>query len=289
MKTFFLGLLSILTCIGLHSQDSDGMLWRISGKELKTASYIFGTVHLYCNDSNIYKPEIVSAMDSSQVVAMELNLNDFSTIVALMKSGMKSSGKSLKNLLTASQYRVVDNACRSLIGDSLENHDNKSPMSLLSAFIVSGGLAGCMRPLPVDFVIAGMAKESGKISYGLETFDFQDSLLNSIPDSTQVRWLVEFCSDTQKAKAELSALLEAYDLHQSSRVYDLMFKTSPEMQYFNDLLLVKRNIKWVDFLQANMKEKPYFMAVGAGHLAGNDGLVSLLRKAGYNVTPIRIR
>jgi uncharacterized protein YbaP (TraB family) len=288
MKTFFLGVLSFFTFIGLHGQETDGMLWRISGKGLKKPSYLFGTVHLYCNDSNIRRPEIIAAMDSSKIVAMELNLNDYSTLVAIVTAGMERR-RSLKDLLTASQYQIVDNACRTLIGDSLEKHENKSPMNLMSTFIVSGGLAGCIQPMPVDFIIADMAKKTGKISYGLESFGFQDSLLSSIPDSTQVKWLMEFCADIPKARMELMALLNAYDSRQSSAVYEMMFKTSPEMELYRDVLLKQRNIRWVDFLKANMKDNPYFMAVGAGHLAGSDGLVSLLRKAGYTVTPIGIK
>jgi uncharacterized protein len=55
---------------------------------------------------------------------------------------------------------------------------------------------------------------------------------------------------------------------------------------YDDLLLKNRNKNWVKQLKQIMENKSVFVAVGAGHLVGNDGLISLLKKAGYNVVPL---
>jgi len=286
-KGFYLVFLFFLAFNCLPAQ-SDGLLWRVSGKGLKNASYLFGTIHMHCQDENIRKAEIQSAMDSSSIVAMELNLNDYQTFVAMMKANMKLSGKSLKSMLSIPEYHLVDSICKVFTGTSLEDFDHKPPMTVLASIMMSKDFVGCNRPLPVDMVIADMAKQGGKESYGLESFSFQDSLLGSIPDSTQIRWLIEFCGDIPQAKAEFQALLKAYDSQQALALYDIILKTSPELILLNDALLVQRNMRWVEFLGNNMKYNVYFMAVGAGHLGGDNGLISLLRRAGYTVTPVQI-
>jgi hypothetical protein len=53
-----------------------------------------------------------------------------------------------------------------------------------------------------------------------------------------------------------------------------------------DLLLTNRNNNWVKQMQTIMPEKATLFAVGAGHLGGNEGVISLLRKAGYTVKPL---
>ncbi len=280
-------LLLFFICAQAQAQ-SDGLLWRVSGNGLKHASYLFGTIHLYCDEDKVRQPQVQSAVDSSEVVAMELNLNDFSTIVAFMKSSRKVSGKSLKNQLSAAEYKLVDSVCMALVESSLADFDGKSAMTVLSTLIISKEIVGCQGALPVDMIVADMAKKSGKTSYGLETFEFQDSLLNSISDTTQIKWLLEFCRDIPKVKAEFKAMMDAYDARESLALYDIMLQTSPEMALFSDVLLVQRNIRWARFMEDNMKTNVYFMAVGAGHLGGEQGLVSLLRKAGYTVVPVQI-
>ncbi|HEY5392984.1 MAG TPA: TraB/GumN family protein, partial [Hanamia sp.] len=55
---------------------------------------------------------------------------------------------------------------------------------------------------------------------------------------------------------------------------------------YDDLLLKDRNKNWVEQLNTIMKRESVFVAVGAGHLVGENGLVSLLRKEGYTVEPL---
>jgi uncharacterized protein len=54
----------------------------------------------------------------------------------------------------------------------------------------------------------------------------------------------------------------------------------------SSILLEERNKNWVPQMEEAMKAKSIFMGVGAGHLGGDYGVISLLRKAGYSVEPI---
>jgi hypothetical protein len=52
--------------------------------------------------------------------------------------------------------------------------------------------------------------------------------------------------------------------------------------------LKNRNENWIPVMAVMMKKRPVFFAVGAGHLAGDNGVIKLLRKAGYTLTPVSV-
>ncbi len=273
--------------IGLvKAQSEDGILWKISGNGLIKPSYLFGTIHYHCHPESLNKPAITNAIKASSKVAMEINLGDMGVIMALFKLSMKPSGTSLVSILSPSDYKIVDTACRYFLEDSLANMDTKSPMELNSALFMSQKFTGC-KGLPVDFLIVELAKKAGKPTLGLETFQFQDSLLKTIPLELQAKWLVEFCKENEKAKRDFVALNKAYNDQKSTELYKLILESSPESNYMQDVLLTQRNIKWVNYLKINIVNEPYFIAVGAGHLGGDEGLLKLLIKSGYTLTPIQ--
>ena len=51
-------------------------------------------------------------------------------------------------------------------------------------------------------------------------------------------------------------------------------------------LLINRNKNWIPEISKYAKEKPTFFGVGAGHLPGENGVINLLRKAGYTVKAV---
>jgi uncharacterized protein YbaP (TraB family) len=288
MKLRALFLTVFILFVSLLIAQSDGILWKISGNGLTKPSYLFGTIHAYCDKDKIFTDDFISTFKSVDVVAMELNLNDFSTFVYLMKASMKTSEKPITSFLTQKETYLIDSICQQILGDSLVNLDKRSPISLLSKMYLSDSIIGCS-PIPLDFIVAELAKRNNKESYGLESPQFQDSLLNNIPDSIQVKWLLEFAMNVQQAKLDFQNLLKAYDSQLSKSIYEISFKTSPEMYFLKDVLLDNRNKNWVGYLQTNIYARSYFVAVGAAHIAGENGMVELLRKAGFQLDPILIK
>ncbi|HEX2607399.1 MAG TPA: TraB/GumN family protein, partial [Flavisolibacter sp.] len=54
-----------------------------------------------------------------------------------------------------------------------------------------------------------------------------------------------------------------------------------------NLLLYNRNANWAKKLDGLLEQNSLVVAVGAGHLPGEKGVISLLRKAGYKVEPVK--
>jgi uncharacterized protein YbaP (TraB family) len=285
----FLVLLSMFYTGSQLTAQTDGILWKVSGNGLSKPSYIFGTIHLYCNPENLLTQPLVDAAKASDVVAMELNLNDYNTLVAIYTSSMAPVKKPLSEMLTKAQYKTVDSAIRVVLKDSISTYNAKSPIAMMGYLYGSNDVMGCAQPMPVDFSIAQLAKQLGKETYGLESFEFQDSVLKAIPDSIQVKWLMDFCGNMGKSKKEFGDFISSYDAQLSNKLYELSVTVSPEFELYKELLLTDRNNSWVNFLKENMTSYAIFTAVGAGHLGGDDGLIAQLKKAGYTLTPISIK
>jgi uncharacterized protein YbaP (TraB family) len=65
-----------------------------------------------------------------------------------------------------------------------------------------------------------------------------------------------------------------------------MLEDDAGMEQFKDLLLYRRNKRWIAPMIEWMRKEPTFFAVGAGHLPGEKGVISLLRQAGFTVVPL---
>jgi uncharacterized protein YbaP (TraB family) len=81
---------------------------------------------------------------------------------------------------------------------------------------------------------------------------------------------------------ELAGIYKKQDIQKMEK----MLEDDAGMDQFKDLLMYRRNKRWVAPMIEIMRNKPTFFAVGAGHLPGEKGVISLLRQAGFTVEPI---
>jgi uncharacterized protein len=280
-------ILSVFIQLSAYSQ-TDGILWKVTGKGLSKPTYILGTIHITCNSNKIMTPLIDSLVAKTDVLATEINFTDASEIQKIMESENELSAFNINEILNPKEYALVDSVYNALLQDTLLKYNTKSLMAVLSKLIMSPAIIGCTKGEVIDILVTIKAYGMAKKMVGLDGFDFQKKLLDSIPEADKKEWLLEFCKNIEKSKLEYRTLENAYLKQQAEEVYKIGFKTNPEFIKYEKLFLTDRNIKWANYLQANMKLNAYFVAVGAAHLSGNNGLVSLLKRAGYKLTPIKI-
>lgn len=164
-------------------------------------------------------------------------------------------------------------------GLSVQQVDAFSLLTVMS--LISMKTFGCndLKFYEVDFV--EKAKSRNIEIAGLETVKSQfKSLENAYTDAEIIAMLEE--SDLEETKQ----LVRDYkkenleDLYKNATAESLMNAKAKKS------MLDDRNMNWVKFLPEIMKKESLFVAVGAAHLAGDLGVINLLRKAGYTVTPI---
>ena len=131
-----------------------------------------------------------------------------------------------------------------------------------------------------------IAENKNKKTIGLETFEEQLQFLDAIPLENQFSSIVNTIKNYSTRTKEFNDLVQAYknqDLMALNKAIEAEQDTS-----IKENLLVKRNKNWIPKIEQLIQQKTCFIAVGAGHLAGENGILELLRKQGFTVEPISI-
>lgn len=281
-------ILSLLTTAVNAQTPGQSVLWKVSGNGLTKPSYLFGTIHINCDTAYTNKASIKSAIKACDYVITELNLTSYDELVKMYKASMDSSSKPLKSIYTEKEYNLIDSVSNALLGRSASTLNGKSLLNISMMFYTSPSIMGCTEMSSIDMQITNWARIYGKQVDAFETYEFQDSVLKSISEKDQAAWLLDFCKDINKGKADFKKMMALYKAYDLAGLYKHLM-TSPEMKSYEEMMLSSRNLIWVEIIKANIKEIPMFVAVGAGHLGGQNGLIQLLKSAGYTVTAVPIK
>ncbi|GAC1380328.1 MAG: hypothetical protein NVSMB45_03470 [Ginsengibacter sp.] len=144
----------------------------------------------------------------------------------------------------------------------------------------------CNNATGVEEELMASAKQYKKPVIGLETLEYQASIFDSIPYKLQASELVQTIDSLSSSKKEFQQMVEYYKAQRLDKLSEKSLKSENITSKYNDILLKNRNDNWVKKLPALLKRKSLFIAIGAGHLPGQYGLIKLFRQSGYTVTPI---
>lgn len=273
---FFFLLISNIT----FAQDK-GLLFEISGNNLQKPSFIFGTMHLLCEGDFEMSEEMISKIKSSEIVAMEMDLDD-PTMAFKMMGKMKMKGDtSLSDLMPKARYDDL----KSYLKDSL----NLPPMMFQKTkpFLIYSLILTKLLPcktLMLENEIMRIGK--GKKVVGLETIDFQMGLMDKMSYQLQADYLLETLADKEKSIREFQEMAESYKKRDLEILLKSIDAEKGMMADFENEMLHKRNLAWIPEIKKLVSEKTTFIAVGAGHLGGPKGVLQLLQNEGYTLKVI---
>jgi len=269
----------------VKQKNDNTLLWKVSGNGLKNPSFLFGTFHLLCKEDIHLSDQLKKAMKTSAKIYMEMDMDDPSTMLGGMLYMNMKNDTTLESLYTPEEYQRLKN----YFSDTL-----KMPVMLLQRakpyFLVAllyPRMMNCASPVGVEEELMKIAKEDKKEIKGLETIQFQASVFDSIPYEWQAKELLKNIDSFSIYKSEFETMLDFYKKQQLDSIKSLMGKSESGEEKYDDLLLNNRNKNWVKQLKEIMKNESVFVAVGAGHLVGEMGLIKLLKKEGYKVEPLQ--
>jgi len=277
-----------LVALGQKEQTNKSLLWKITGNGLEKPSYLYGTIHMICEDDAGLSDNMKKAIRETDEVYFEVDLDNlFEMIGAIGKMKMKGD-TTLQDLLSKSDYEKVK--------DYFESRQSMLPFSILETFkpmlavsTLQGSSMGCENTAMLEQVIMQEAKEYDKKVKGLETMAYQAGVLDNIPYKLQAEQLVEFIEHSTKENQEskdLEEMLKAYKTQDLDKLEELMIATDAGLSGFTEILLYERNRNWVQKLKDLMPKKSLLIAVGAGHLPGENGVIKLLKREGFTLTPV---
>lgn len=284
MKKIFISLLTLLTSFSFSQKLENSLLWKISGNGLKSDSYLYGTIHITCDAS--LDENTIKALDKTQQLYLELDMDDKSMQMQMMKYMMMKDGTKLSTLLNEDDFRAVDDFLKKHMSMSAKMFDGFKP------FIVSTMLYPKMIDCSfqsVESELMRVTKEQNEEIYGLESIGDQLQVFDKIPYEDQVNELLKTAkSDLSKEKAEMKKIMDIYQTKDIEKILEAMDESDNQISADNkDVLLVNRNKNWIPVIEKVIKSTPTFFGVGAAHLAGDDGVIKLLRKQGYKVEAVK--
>lgn len=295
MKKLVLATLSLITTFAAPSYataqskaDAEpSLLYQVSGKGLAKPSYIFGTFHAICATEMVPVASLDNYLTQTDQLMMEVDLDDGTEMASMAGAVAMPGGKTLKDFLTADELVKVDELTKSYLGVPAEAVKSLKPSTLMVILITRPKAIGCT-PVTLDLDLMKSAVAKKKPVVGLETVASQIKVLDSVPLEKQAKQLYQMALDPPKSIEQLKKLMAIYKTQDVEKLFDATKSQMEEDKEFHIRLLDERNAEWIPKLATAFKEKPTFVAVGAGHLGGKNGVLQLLRKKGYRVTPVKI-
>jgi len=250
------------------------LLWRISGKDLKQPSYLFGTMHVKDKRVFNFSDSVMLAIQKCQTFALEVQPD--SAIRLLFKLWGKSDTTfDLHKLLSAKEYAEL--------AKRFERKNGYKMRSDMNPFMAESMLSKNDdkpddRESFIDAYLYGIARTMDKNIYGLENTSQQMNKLMGTPDAVKTRLLYLLDNSEGEHREEMVKIYSSGSLDDISS-YVSKYKMA-------DSEIMARNKVMAGSIIKDIHDKTLFAAVGAAHLPGDEGVISLLRKEGYTVTAV---
>ncbi|MEH6744708.1 TraB/GumN family protein [Hyphomonas sp.] len=262
-------------------------LWTLSDED--TTLYIFGTVHLLRPDLDWRSDEMDSAFAEADTIVFEADVTSQAAASEMMKfisnEGMLEGGQQLSSLLSELERAELQKALDH-VGLPLGAIEPFRPWwAAVNLSVLQIKKEGFDPNSGVETVLGAEARAAGKSFAYLETIDEQLGRLANMPTDVQVDFLVSSAESIEEGGDVLDTLVSEWvdgDVHGIG-----LLMSNPDMMGSDEVyeaLLKSRNEVWVGKIEAMLDEPgTRLIAVGAGHLAGEDSVIEMLEAKGYEV------
>lgn len=285
-----------------EKQFSGSVLWKISGKNLKEPSYVLGTHHLIDTTFLETVKGYEEAFNRSNVIIGEIDMENKEQMMLEVQGALLigEGEKGYKEVLSDEEFKKLNSDLLQHLGVPLTPFLQAKP-ALLST-LLAAKLHQMVEPsfnpqtfVPIDEHIQKKARTNGKAVAGLETVQDQIEALFSDPFEQQLKELLCALNEMDLGEITYKKLNQYYKSGDLYSLYKLMEEEDPSVPRSacpmtkdkKDKVLTNRNNNWIKQLPKLLKANPSFIVVGAGHLAGKDGILYQLNKLGYKVEAMK--
>lgn len=278
-----IGLVFILpTTTRAQNEPASSLLWKISGKDLKQPSYLFGTFHIMCKADFTISKLLEEKIKQVQQFYSELDMDDPGMQMGIMMK-MRLQETSLDKLLGEKDYKAVSDSFQRITGMPFQFFNQFSPFMPLSMLAINS--IACDDRIQPETEFMKIAQKNHLPILGLETVEDQLKAINTQPLDSQILALKNTVLKYDSVQQMMTKMIRVYKENNTEKIYRFIMDNGGTSD-FETALLATRNKNWIPVIQKAIAEKPSFFAVGAGHLGGNQGVIALLKEQGYTLTPV---
>ena len=285
MKRTFIFVFLFSSLLSFSQSKYNSLCWKIYDNGLTDTSYLYGTMHV--QDSRVFqfKNGIQEAFNRCEIFALELNMDSVNTF-QLMDELIMEPPNRLDSLLTNKEYEMVSQYFKDTLGVGLMIFNKMQP--IYTSQLISFEKLKKDQDVALDIYFFNEAKKQNKTTVGLEFMEEQLNAFKSIPYDVQAKELFKAVENAYKGEGqEIDELIECYLNEDLDKLLELtlnsQFMDEEINIIFKQVFLIDRNHKMAERSIKYMKSGPTFIAVGAAHLPGKEGVIENLRKKGYTV------
>lgn len=281
--TFLLLFATGLNGFGQKTESNNSLLWEISGNGLKKKSYLLGTIHIIPESEYKFPKYYTKAIKKCDNMVMEIDLTDIMGQLKVAKLALMKDS-TLEDLFSKDDYDFIVKTLRDSFNMSMSLYGKMKPIFVQQQLSVEAFKGGGMKSYEMELMSLGL--EYDMTFKGLETAEEQMSILDSIPLRDQATMLLESLKNINDERVKLRRLINFYAESNLDSLTAIFEAEDNDLDEHETSLLDNRNKKWIPLIEEMIKEAPSFIAVGAGHLGGEFGVINLLRNQGYTLKPI---
>ncbi len=256
----------------------DSLLWKIRAPLSNVDSYLFGTMHVKDEIAYQHIDKVIAALCQCNKLMCEIDLDRAQTEID-PQAYMITEG-TLSTLIKPTKYEKYRKVILKCYGFDIIHMDAYYPIVIFNK--IAESVLNNDRGFPLDMYLWNKAKELNLATDGIENLKEHVEILGLLDIDTQLKMLKSAVKHTAKFKRSIKKVTHLYADQKIQKLYKA---TKSSMGSFRHILIYDRNVKMADRIFENREESCMY-AVGAAHLAGNQGILNLLKKKKYKLTAI---
>ncbi len=281
--SFILFLIIFNRPASVSAQDKHDLLWKISGNNLQHPSYLYGTIHLLCQEELHLSDSVQKSIAETSETILEINLNDPTVPEKIQRGMILENGSRLSQYVSEADYNLMKTFFRDSLQLNLNTLDHIKPMFLMTLMVPR--IMNCATVSP-EKKINDLAARDHRIIQGLETVEEQVDYINRISPTEQAKMLLESIRNYDSTRIQYHQMVKLYKAEEIDSLFNYIDDRNSEFAGLTSTLVTERNESWASKIDQIIRKRASFIAVGAGHLGGEKGLISLLSARGYKLTPV---
>lgn len=255
------------------------LIWRFYTEGASAVNYLLGTMHITDNQAFTFEEAMKKRVLECTVFASEFNFDEADISVAQAAMLLPESVV-LSQILSKKLYAKTGQLLKKRLHQDIGNYENFKPI-IFSKLITETVLSND-RLQSLDDMLFEFARENGRILRGVETFDEQINILHSMSLEGQIKALKDMVGGFSKVRKELLKTAKWYAEADLKQLYNA---SKASMKGNKRLMIFDRNDLMTQRIAAMAAENTVCVAIGAGHLWGEKGVLNQLKKKGFIVQP----
>ena len=256
------------------------LFWKIEGDSLTKPSYLFGTMHVQDKRCFEFTDDMLQSLFDADILALELDFDSVYQKMVSMSIDDATKQRFFEDFFDEEEMEVIEEEATKK-GINLRLLPRKDIRTLDYYLDKPSADEAEKMPIFLDAYLFYLAKSYDKKVLGLEKYEDQIQLYEQLPDEITKEAVLAKFKEVADGVHVYDRMLSIYQSGDIDEIDEFMSLYSDE---YREKLIVERNKNMVDAAVPLIQDNSVFIAVGAAHLPGSNGIIELLKKKGYTLT-----